>query len=416
MRAVDVVVIGAGAAGLSAAPGPAATREVIVLSAGDGSTPWAHGGGSVAFGEDDPLDHAHDTYVAAAGFCDPRNVRALVEERPQRVTELIAHGALYRREDGSLSRTLEGGHGHPRIVHAGGDATGVEVCRALHAAVCAAGVETMAGRTIGLTKSDSGRVNGVVVEAGGVASRIEAHTVVLATGGIGNAYLASTNPSAVRGDGMAIALLAGASPVDMEFVQVHPTALFTGEAPGQLPLVTEAVRGERAVLRDARGRLIMAGRPSGADLAPRDIVAREIEAAMRRDGSDHVWLDARSIEPDALRRQFPTVQASCASIGVDLQSEQIPVATAEQFLCGGVQVDRDSATGVPGPPSTRTACRQPAARRGRRHGWDRGRGPSDSFPLPPAALTSQGPRRHHIGSPSFTRDWMPRGRAAASVS
>ncbi|WP_328997768.1 L-aspartate oxidase [Kribbella sp. NBC_00709] len=348
-RAVDVVVIGAGAAGLSAALGLAATRQVLVLSAGDGSTPWAQGGVSVAFGDDDPLDHAHDTNVAGAGFCDPRNVRALVEEGPQRVAELIAHGALFdRREDGSLSRTLEGGHSHPRIVHAGGDATGAEVDRALRAAVAAAGVETMSGRTIGLTKSASGRVCGVLVETGGETVRIDARAVVLATGGIGNAYLASTNPSAVRGDGIALALLAGASLVDMEFVQFHPTALFTGETRGQLPLVTEAVRGEGAVLRDVRGRLIMAGRHPRADLAPRDIVAREIEAAMRRDGSDHVWLDARSIEPEVLRRRFPTVLASCASIGVDLLSEQIPVAPAEHFLCGGVQVDRDGATAVPG--------------------------------------------------------------------
>ncbi|TCC08082.1 L-aspartate oxidase [Kribbella soli] len=348
-RAVDVVVIGAGAAGLSAALGLAATRQVLVLSAGDGSTPWAQGGVSVAFGDDDPLDHAHDTHVAGAGFCDPRNVRALVEEGPQRVAELIAHGALFdRREDGSLSRTLEGGHSHPRIVHAGGDATGAEVDRALRAAVRAAGVETMAGRVIGLTKSTSGRVSGVLVETGGETVRIDARAVVLATGGIGNAYLASTNPSAVRGDGIALALLAGASLVDMEFVQFHPTALFTGQTRGQLPLVTEAVRGEGAVLRDLRGRLIMAGRHPRADLAPRDIVAREIEAAMRRDGTDHVWLDARSIEPDVLRRRFPTVLASCASIGVDMLSEQIPVAPAEHFLCGGVQVDRDGATGVPG--------------------------------------------------------------------
>jgi L-aspartate oxidase len=162
------------------------------------------------------------------------------------VAELIAHGALFdRHEDGSLSETLEGGHSCPRIVHAGGDAIGAEVDRALRAAVGAAGVGTMAGRAIGLIESASGQVSGVLVESGGETVQIDARAVVLATGGIGNAYLTSTNPSAVRGDGLALALLAGASVVDREFVQFHPTALLTGQARGQLPLVTEAVRGRR---------------------------------------------------------------------------------------------------------------------------------------------------------------------------
>ncbi|TCC49051.1 L-aspartate oxidase [Kribbella capetownensis] len=348
-RAVDVVVIGAGVAGLSTALGLAATREVLLLSAGDGSTPWAQGGVAAAYGEDDPLDHLLDTDVAGAGFCDPRNVRALVEEGPQRLAELIAQGARFdRNADGSLSRTLEGGHGHPRIVHAGGDATGAEVHRALRSAVQLAGVQTITGRTVGLIQSDTGRIGGVLVEAGGQISQIDARAVVLATGGIGNAYLASTNPSTVCGDGIALALRAGASLVDMEFVQFHPTALFTGETSGQLPLVTEAVRGEGAVLRDIHGRRIMAGRHPRADLAPRDIVAREIEATMRRDGSDHVWLDATAIAPDVLRQRFPTVLASCARIGVDLLSEQIPIAPAEHFLCGGIRTDRNGATDVPG--------------------------------------------------------------------
>jgi L-aspartate oxidase len=348
-RAVDVVVIGGGVAGLSAALGLAATRDVLLLTAGSGSTPWAQGGVAAAFGDDDPLDHAHDTDVAGAGFCDPRNVRALVEEGPQRVAELIGLGARFDREhDGSLSRTLEGGHDRPRVVHAGGDASGAEVHRALHAALQVSGVQTVTGRATGLIQSDSGRVLGVLVEDADGVSQVDARAVVLATGGIGNAYLASTNPATVRGDGIALALRAGASLVDMEFVQFHPTALFTGDTNGQLPLVTEAVRGEGAVLRDLQGRRIMADVHPRADLAPRDVVARAIEATMRRDGSEHVWLDARSIPEDTLRRRFPTVLASCRRIGVDLRAEQIPVAPAEHFLCGGVRTNRDGATDVPG--------------------------------------------------------------------
>jgi L-aspartate oxidase len=348
-RSADVVVIGSGAAGLSAALGLAATRNVLLVSAGSGSTPWAQGGIAAAYGDDDPLDHAHDTEIAGAGFCDPRTVRALVEEGPQRLAELIALGARFDRDgDGALSRTLEGGHDRRRVVHAGGDASGAEVHRALQQAVQLAGVRTVTGRAVGLIKSGSGHIAGVLVEEGAEISQIDARAVVLATGGIGNAYLASTNPSTVRGDGIALALQAGASLVDMEFVQFHPTALFTGDSTGQLPLVTEAVRGEGAVLRDVAGRRIMAGVHPRADLAPRDIVARAIESTMRRDGSEHVWLDARSIPADTIRRRFPTVLASCRRIGIDMLTEPIPVAPAEHFLCGGIRTNRDGATDVPG--------------------------------------------------------------------
>jgi L-aspartate oxidase len=348
-RAVDVLVIGSGVAGLSTALGLAGTRHVLVLSAGDGSSPWAQGGIATAFGDDDPVDHHHDTDVAGAGLCDARNTRALVEEGPLQVAELVRLGAAFdRRTDGALSRTIEGGHSRPRVVHAGGDATGAEVHRALAAAAAERHVEVVTGRAVALRTSADGSVSGALVEIGNDLTEISARAVVLATGGIGNAFLASTNPSAVRGDGIALALRAGASLVDMEFIQFHPTVLYTGATRGQLPLVTEAVRGEGAVLRDASGRPIMAGRHRLADLAPRDIVAREIEATMRRDAAPNVWLDATEVPPEVLRRRFPTVLASCAQIGVDLTRQLVPVAPAEHFLCGGVRVDRNGATDVPG--------------------------------------------------------------------
>ncbi len=346
---VDVLVVGAGVAGLSTALGLAATRRVLVISAGDGSTPWAQGGVAAAFDGDDPADHAHDTAVAGAGFCDDETVRLLVEEGPQRVADLIAHGAVFdRHSDGRLSRTLEGGHGRPRVLHAGGDATGAEVYRVLAAAAHAAGVEIVAARVVGLLRAADGRVTGAIVDVDGARAEICARAVVLATGGIGNAYQASTNPPAVRGDGIVLALHAGASLVDMEFVQFHPTALYTGASRGQLPLVTEAVRGEGAVLRDDAGRPIMAGRHPMADLAPRDIVAREIEATMRRERTSHVWLDATAIDAATLRLRFPTVIASCVRIGVDIAQQPVPVAPAEHFLCGGVRVDHVGATDVAG--------------------------------------------------------------------
>jgi L-aspartate oxidase len=351
-RDVDVLVIGAGVAGLSTALGLSATRRVLVLSKGDGSTPWAQGGIAAAIDlADDPADHAHDTAIAGAGLCSDEELRCLVEEGPLRVAELIAAGAqLDRAADGRLSLTLEGGHRRRRVVHAGGDATGAEVSRTLMAAAEAAGVQIMHNATaLQLTSSTSGQVTGALVVVDGDVGEIAARAVVLATGGIGNAYQASTNPAAVTGDGIGLALQAGASLIDMEFVQFHPTVLHSGGPQrGQLPLVSEAVRGEGAMLLDAGGNRIMAGRHPMADLAPRDIVAREIDASMRADGAPHVWLDARSIGADTLRNRFPTVLAACQRAGIDATSELIPVAPAEHFLCGGVRTDRWGATDVPG--------------------------------------------------------------------
>jgi L-aspartate oxidase len=176
---------------------------------------------------------------------------------------------------------------------------------------------------------------------------ISARAVVIATGGIGHAYLTSTNPPSVRGDGIVLAVRAGATLVDLEFVQFHPTALADGTRNGQLPLVTEALRGEGAVLRDNVGAPIMA-RFGRRDLEPRDIVAREISAVLERDQTEHVWLDATGLDPATLRARFPTVVADCARIGIDPASEPIPVAPAEHFVCGGVRVDRNGRTDVPG--------------------------------------------------------------------
>ena len=370
----DVVVVGAGVAGLSTALGLAGARRVVVVEDGDGSTPWAQGGIAVAFGDDSPVDHGADTLAAAAGAADPAMVRLLVEEGPQRVAELLQVGARFDRVDGELGRGLEGGHHRRRIVHAGGDATGVEVARALRAACRAAGVEILRARVTGLLQAADGQVVGVETaqplptrgasadssrttptrhqrrrlvtdDADSSRRTVAARAVVLATGGVGNAYLASTNPAAVRGDGLALALRAGASLVDMEFVQFHPTALHTGATTGQLPLVTEALRGAGAVLRDADGVAFMADRHPQRDLAPRDVVAREIDAVMTRDAVDNVWLDATSV---ATLHRFPTVVAACRAIGVDPRRDLIPVAPAEHFLCGGIRVDAVGRTDVPG--------------------------------------------------------------------
>ena len=369
-RDVDVLVVGSGVAGLSTALALAATRSVLVVDAspsGDGgSTRWAQGGIAAAVdSHDDPADHAADTAAAGAGLCDPRALDVLVEEAPQRVADLIAAGAVLDHDaDGRLSTSIEGGHHRPRVVHAGGDATGAEVARALIAAARRSGIERLSdarvtallvsdGRghrqvTGGVVQAGQRQVSGAVVQAGQQTVRVRARAVVLATGGIGHAYRTSTNPVGVTGDGLALALVAGASLTDVEFVQFHPTALFTGSQHGQLPLVTEALRGAGAVLRDHQGRAFMAGRHPLADLAPRDVVAREITSVMTAGGQPHVWLDATALGSETLARRFPTVAASCRRIGVDAGTDLMPVAPAEHFLCGGIATDRYGATDVPG--------------------------------------------------------------------
>ena len=361
-REVDVVVVGSGVAGISVALGVAGTRRVLVLSKGTvdaGSTSWAQGGIAAAIGPgDDPAEHAADTATAGIELCDETALRCLVEEGPQRVAELLGAGARFDRDAaGRLSLTREGGHGRSRIVHAGGDATGAEVARVLAAAVRRAGIDIVEHAEVLEVTRKAGPVGaqatGVRLALGPAEAprqgTVSARAVVLATGGIGHAYAASTNPPAVTGDGIALALRAGASLVDMEFVQFHPTVLWTGPGRrGQLPLVSEAVRGEGAVLIDAAGRRIMARRHPLADLAPRDVVAREISAAMAREAVDHVFLDATGLGAATLPRRFPTVLAACARAGIDPVRDPIPVAPAQHFLCGGVRTDRWGATEVPG--------------------------------------------------------------------
>jgi L-aspartate oxidase len=347
MTDVDVLVVGSGVAGLSVALGLAGARSVLVVDAGPGSTAWAQGGIAAAVNpDDDPDRHAADTAAAGGGLCDPRALTRLVEEGPLRLAELIAAGAGFDRDTrGRLSTTLEGGHSRRRVVHAGGDATGAEVFRALAAAAAGAPItwwrET---RVTALTVTSGGQVTGAVLATPAGPEVVRARAMVLATGGIGHTYPASTNPPGVTGDGLALALLAGATLTDVEFVQFHPTALWTGATSGQLPLVSEAVRGEGALLLDSRHRQFLAGQHPLADLAPRDVVARAVVEAMG--DRPHVWLDARPVPEFATR--FPTVAAACRAIGVDPARDLVPVAPAEHFLCGGIATDGWGATDVPG--------------------------------------------------------------------
>ena len=344
---LDLLVLGSGVAGLSAAVRAADLHglRVGVLTKGElaqATTRWAQGGVAAVLGGDpDSTDlHLADTLAAGAGLCDEQAVRVLVDEGPARVNELIALGAIFDRDAaGELLLAREGGHSHARVVHAGGAATGVEVERALVAAVrrsAAAVYEHWFALDLVV---DDGRCAGVVARtpAGG-REVVRARHVLVATGGAGQLFAVTTNPTESTGDGIAMALRAGVAVADLEFVQFHPTALHHPSMPR--PLLSEALRGHGALLRDSHGERFV------DELLPRDRVSREIMAVLADQGVDHVWLDVTGLERFADR--FPTITAALAGAGLDPARDWLPVAPAAHYLCGGIVADLDGATSLPG--------------------------------------------------------------------
>ncbi|MFI6288694.1 L-aspartate oxidase [Streptomyces sp. NPDC051018] len=359
--AADVVVVGSGVAGLTAALRCAAAglSTVVVTKArlDDGSTRWAQGGIAAALGDGDtPEQHLDDTLVAGAGLCDEEAVRLLVTEGPGAVRRLIASGAHFDTSaSGEIELTREGGHHRRRIAHAGGDATGVEISRALVGAVRDAGLRTIENALVlDLLTDTDGRTAGISLHVMGEGQHdgvgaVHAPAVVLATGGMGQVFSATTNPAVSTGDGVALALRAGAEISDLEFVQFHPTVLFLGaDSEGQQPLVSEAVRGEGAHLVDASGTRFMLGQHELAELAPRDIVAKAIMRRMREQDAEHMYLDARHFGARMWERRFPTILAACRAHGIDPVTEPVPVAPAAHYASGGVRTDPHGRTTVPG--------------------------------------------------------------------
>jgi L-aspartate oxidase len=324
---------------------------VVVTKAelGASATQYAQGGVAAVLGDDDdsPELHLSDTLSAGVGLCDVDAVRVLVTEGPRRVRDLIGMGAEFDRGIGAdaLALTREGGHSVPRIVHAGGDATGAEVERALVAAVRATVAEVREAWFARDLIVEGGRAAGVwAIGPDGAEHEIRAHHTVIATGGAGQCFAVTTNPALSTGDGIAMALRAGVAVADVEFMQFHPTALHHPSMPR--PLLSEALRGEGAVLRDENGFAFMANEHPLADLAPRDVVARAITRRLNDRGLDHLWLDATAIEGFAER--FPTVWRACTAIGLDPTKDWLPVAPAAHYLSGGVCTDLDGATTLPG--------------------------------------------------------------------
>ena len=356
----DVIVVGSGIAGLTAALRLRQRVDRVLLVTktvlSEGSTQWAQGGIAAALDPGDSAEeHLGDTLVAGAGVCDEEAVRVLVSEGPARVRELVTLGTQFDRDpDGEISLTREGGHGRDRIAHAGGDATGKEISRALIASLGAAliavkedpGIEVLEhALVVDLLQDEDSRVCGVTLHVIGEGQMdglgaAHARAVVLATGGIGQVYSATTNPPVATGDGVAAALRAGAVIADLEFVQFHPTVLWLGEgASGQQPLLSEAMRGEGAFLVDRDGVRFMAGVHDLADLAPRDIVAKAIVARMAQTDADHVYLDARHLGKEFLEKRFPSIVARCRELGFDPVTDLLPVAPAQHYASGGVRTD-----------------------------------------------------------------------------
>lgn len=354
---VDFVVLGAGVAGLRAAVDLARHGEVLVATkeaVGESNTHYAQGGIAVALGgPQDVALHLEDTLRAGAGLVRPEAARVLVEEGPRRVAELIEWGANFDRENGQLVRTREGAHSLRRILHANGDATGAEISRSL-------AVFARAHRRIHFaewTRAErlllaGGRVAGLdLVHEGASADesfRVETRAVLIATGGAGQVYSDTTNPSVATGDGIALAASAGATLADMEFYQFHPTAFFHPGAPRFL--LSEALRGEGAWLRNAAGERFMEALHPMAELAPRDVVARAIarQAIAPDGGSLPVYLDMRHVRGLDLRHRFPGISEFLSRYGLELARDLIPVRPAAHYLMGGILTDLDGRTTLPG--------------------------------------------------------------------
>jgi len=363
----DVVILGSGAAGLSAALALRPVREVVLVTKDTldaGSTNWAQGGLAAVLDPNDSLEnHVSDTLEAGAGLCDEESVRTLVREAPTAIRYLMELGAAFDPSDvtGEIALTREGGHSHRRIVHAGGDQSGAEVQRTLDESVRLAGVRVVERAfaldvVVGETAHGQRAVAGVKVamldQSGDVQSVgiVNARAVIIATGGYGQVYASTSNPPAVTGDGIALALRAGVEAQDLEFIQFHPTVLWCGpDATGQQALISEAVRGEGAILLDAAGQRVMKGVHPQEDLAPRDVVASAISQRMSESPAgvgDHVYLDARRIEK--FEERFPSITSSCRAVGIDPQRELIPVAPAAHYVCGGVKATLNGETSLTG--------------------------------------------------------------------
>ena len=352
-RKVDFLVLGSGIAGMRAALELARAGQVLVLSKGalyESSTEYAQGGIAAALGEDDEVClHLHDTLRAGDGLCHEEAVRALVEEGPQQIQQLIEWGMRFDRNGIKLAFTREGAHSRSRVLHAHGDSTGSEIMRALMAKAKSLRAIQVQPYAFGVDLcKDDGHVVGVTYldEKTSELKTLQARAVLLATGGLGQVYKETTNPPMACGDGMAMAYRAGAVLSDMEFIQFHPTALYVKGAPRFL--LSEAVRGEGANLRNILLERFMPRYHEMAELAPRDVVSRAIVMEMQKVRSEFVYLDLTAMDPERVQKRFPRIYSTCLQHNIDITADLVPVRPAAHYAMGGVATDLHGAATLPG--------------------------------------------------------------------
>ena len=349
--APEVVVVGGGVAGLAAALAAAPRARVLVVTKGavdDGCTAVAQGGIAAAVGPDDsPELHFQDTIAAGRGLCDERAVRLMVEAAPGGVAELAAWGVDFDRDGDRVDLHQEAAHSRARVLHAGGDATGAAIERALLRRLGESGATVASNQVVTRVVVEDGRCVGVELcdPGSGARVRVGATAVILASGGAAALWRHTTNPAGSTGDGVALAYEAGADVADLEFLQFHPTVLALAGAPAFL--ISEAVRGEGGLVVDADGRRFLLDTDPRGELAPRDVVARAVWEEMARSGARSVFLDCRGVG-ERLAERFPTVVATCREHGVDPAERPIPIAPAAHYTIGGVVTDTDGATTLPG--------------------------------------------------------------------
>jgi len=352
----DVVVIGAGIAGLYTALNLSHDLLCCIFAKEtiDISNSWLAQGGIAAATspDDDPELHFRDTIIAGAGLCDEEAVHVLVDEGPSDIKRLVAmHVPFDLNESGDLDRTREGGHHMNRIVHAGGDATGRETVKTL--ARIASDRENIEMRDntflVDILTDENYAVSGILTQAlDGTYEIVSTRALIIATGGCGSVYETSTNPSIATADGLAAAARAGAELTNMEFIQFHPTGLWSPTRDQRAFLISESVRGEGGLLKNGKGERFMVGQHELAELAPRDIVARAITAEMRRTGEDHMYIDITAKSEDELCHRFPTIFTECLKRGINIAKDYIPVCPVHHYLMGGIKTDLNSRTSVPG--------------------------------------------------------------------
>jgi L-aspartate oxidase len=361
MKHYDYIIVGSGIAGLYSALLAKDYGSVLIITKGgieDCNTRYAQGGIAAAIGKNDSAElHYNDTIKAGAGLCNPEAVKILVTEAPDRISDLIRFGVPFDTLEGEIALTREAAHSVPRIVHAGGDATGEYIESTLSEQVLISGINVLEYCLATEIVIDNGEVKGIKATdfRSGLSAEYGCHFVILASGGSGRLYKYTTNSDTATGDGIALAYRAGAEITDMEFFQFHPTAL---RLPGVWPfLITEAVRGEGGILRNVDGYRFMPDYAPEGELAPRDIVARSILFEMRKTGSDRVFLDVTGIPPITVTTRFPHIYRFCLDHGLDICKGLIPVAPAAHYLMGGVKVNTWGETNISGLfAAGETAC------------------------------------------------------------